>query len=209
MSPLDGTAYQGGVTSNSKVKIKEKDGVITKTTVTKQNGVTTTVTETTYPDGSRRTTTETKSRNCGVPLSQSMVLGVFVDTSKNNTSQPINPVVDEKNVSLFGQPLQDAFANQGVVKPGDIVDRNGKIKDEYKIFDLNGDGRLADNEFSWFANGGVKKSGAAPGGITANNMNNSIMAMDTNLGTTKADGIITAEERLSLHSMLDAPERFY
>lgn len=194
---------------NAKVKIKEKDGVVTKTIEYKENGVKTKITEITYPDGSTKTTK--KMSGCG-PKELGTVFVAKIDLSQPNGIAQEAPVdgFDSNPNSLVTDKIKSIINTRGGIVPSDIVDADGKIKKGFEIFDINSDGRLSDNEFSWFANGGVIKQGESDAKqISRENFNKSIHALDTNMGTTKADGIISSEERQELYSMLDAPEHYY
>lgn len=192
---------------NSSVKRKEKDGVVTTTTVTKENGVKTEVTETVYPDG--RIVTQTKSSGCGVHNIGVINLGSFNLESGEVEANSIFTVKDENGDFLIGEELEANLDKNGVINVNDIIDSEGNVKPDYKIFDLNGDGRLADNEFDWFANGGASSFNKSASSVSAGNFENSVNTLDTIRAGSKSDGIITTAERKALHSMLDAPEKFY
>ena len=190
-----------------KSSVKKKNGAVVTTTVTKENGITTEITETTYPDG--RIVTKKKSSGCGVHNIGVIHLGTFnLDDGKVEAGS-IFSVKDENAELLIGDELKSNIDKNGQITINDIVDSDGKVKPDYRIFDLNGDGRLADNEFDWFAHGGAASFDKSATSISADNFKHSVEALDTLEVGSKPDGIITNQERVLLHSMLDAPEKFY
>lgn len=191
---------------NQNVKIKEKNGVVTKTTVTKEDGVTTTTIETTYPDGRR--TTQIRTSGCGVHNLGSISLGPIKFIDKTITDESVFNVVDENGEPLIGESLKNVLKTKGEITMSDVLDKDGKVKADYRILDLNSDGRLADNEFSWFANGGtISREEKLPEYIAAGDFEISVKSLDKANGA-KPDGVITNAERAELHNMLNAPEKF-
>lgn len=209
LESLKSNAFESPRSGNKdiRVKITEKNGVVTKTTVTNDNGVKTTVVETTYPDG--RIQTKTTSSGCGMRTLGTVNLGTVhvLDNSDNRNS--VFDITDENAHPLVSDALKSTLEQNGKIVPSVIVDDNGKVKPDYYVFDLNGDGRLGDNEFSWFAHGGAISADKNLDEISYSNFESSMNALDMIKKGSSPDGIITNQERISLHNMLDAPEKYY
>ena len=136
-------------------------------------------------------------------------MAVFNSNENANTNTSYITVKDENGDFLIGEELEANLDKNGVINVNDIIDSEGNVKPDYKIFDLNGDGRLADNEFDWFANGGASSLDKSAASMSSDDFESAVNTLDTIRVGSKSDGIITTAERKALHSMLDAPEKFY
>lgn len=114
---------------------------------------------------------------------------------------------DEKGEEVITKEVKELFKGKnGSISFDEITDSNGKVKKGLEVFDLNNDGKLDENEKSYFANGGHSELSKATK-LTITDLTNAIEQLDkvgyTGGGNPK-DSEITTQNKQNLHKMLSS-----
>lgn len=85
---------------------------------------------------------------------------------------------DEKGEEVITKEVKELFKGKnGSISFDEITDSNGKVKKGLEVFDLNNDGKLDENEKSYFANGGRSELSKATK-LTITELTNAIEQLD-------------------------------
>ena len=85
---------------------------------------------------------------------------------------------DEKGEEVITKEVKELFKGKnGSISFDEITDSNGKVKKGLEVFDLNNDGKLDENEKSYFANGGHSELSKATK-LTITDLTNAIEQLD-------------------------------
>lgn len=116
-------------------------------------------------------------------------------------------IKNENNEQVITDEVKGLFTGKnGTISLDEITDQSGNVKKGLELFDLNGDGKLDENEKNYFANGG-RSAISNNNKLTIVNLTKAIDRLDfagVENGSNYNNSKITTNDKKGLHKMLSS-----